>query len=72
MWSLALLRRFGGSPAISRSSDGNVYGPSTTRSMSGEVPRGFASTPPGGVAVECRVVRLGNGSGSVGVSSSIG
>ena len=32
MRSLADVRRFGGSPAFSRSSDGSVYGPSTTRS----------------------------------------
>ena len=57
--SLAALRSFGGSPAMSRLSDGSVYGPSTTRSNS----------------IGCLGFFLREraaGSGVVGASSSIG
>ena len=60
MRSLADVRRFGGSPAFSRSSGGNVYGPSTTRSSDS-------------VCFLAGFLRaLAVGSGTVGASSSIG
>src|SRR5271156_6696109 len=63
MWSLAALRFLGGSPATSRLSDGNVYGPSTTRS----------STKLSCLATDLaprRRPRATAGSGTVGLSSA--
>ncbi len=60
--SLAALRFFGGSPAISSSSGGSVYGPSTTRSSDSVF--GFLA----GFFLRVRAA----GSGTVGASSTIG